>query len=107
MLYFILGSGLVYFAPERNATFALTFTNTSSNGYCDEAFFKFSFWSFSSVYISLGLLILVGLVSFSCSEYENDVKVKVYFKFSSRFDYILVLFYVIVFNYSNKMTLIK
>ena len=78
-LFLYLGSSLVYSAPyldsKNNATFALTFTNTSSNAYCDETFFEFSYWSFSSVYISLGLLILVKLVSDSCNTFENSVKI--------------------------------
>ena len=76
-LFVYLGSGLVFF-DRKNATFELTFTNTNSKGYCDETFFKFSFWSFSSVYISLGLLIVVGLVALSINDFAKKAKVKVF-----------------------------
>lgn len=82
-----IGNVLVYKTTyiSNTTNITLTFTDSSSNGYCNETFFSFSFWTFTSIYILIGaiifLLIIKGfwrLFFKSLGEFEKSIKVIIF-----------------------------
>lgn len=62
-----------YIPNTTNIT--LRFTNSSSSGYCNETFYSFSFWTFTSICIILGaiiiILIIIGLCRLFWESFNN------------------------------------
>ena len=110
-----LGNILVYqttYIPNTT-NITLTFTNSSSSGYCNETFYSFSFWTFTSIYIILGaiiiILIIIGLCSLfweSFNKFEKSIKVILFFN-KILFNSILLYNIVLYLKDANNSSIVK
>ena len=81
-----IGNILVYKTTHitNSTNITLTFTNSSSSGYCNQTFFLFALFTFTSSNIIFGatfflfiIMVMYCIVSYCFIEFERNIKVTI------------------------------